>query len=136
MLARSPANSRTWPGLDDKDLSEEAKVSLFRKMSTQRERCASCAYWNVGNSQARLLSNKADYQHKTYEERSFAYAVFYWFSSSTSACDRRVLELLNLLKYHRNKVAAIKSFEDYFFQTRPRTSHSRVCVCVCVCVCE
>lgn len=34
----------------------------------------------------------------------------------------RVLELNNLLKYHPNKVAAVKSFEQYFFENRPRFS--------------
>lgn len=78
MLARTPSTNHMYPGFDLKDMSEEAK--------------------------ARLLSSKADYQHKSYEER-------------------RVLELINLLKYHPNKVAAIKNFEEYFFQTRPRLSN-------------
>ena len=45
-----------------------------------------------------LLSNSS---HKSYEER-------------------RILELIASLKFHPNKVAAIKSFEDYFFDQRPR----------------
>lgn len=59
MLARTPSSNLMYPGVDLKDMNEEAK--------------------------ARLLSSKADYQHKTYEER-------------------RVLELITLLKHHPNKV--------------------------------
>jgi len=39
-----------------------------------------------------------------------------------SAEERRILDLLNLLKYHPNKVAALKSFEEWFFEERPRLS--------------
>jgi len=40
--------------------------------------------------------------------------------ASKSPDERRILELLNLLRFHPNKVAALKSFEDWFFETRPR----------------
>lgn len=49
----------------------------------------------------RLISCKNEYADKTEPEK-------------------RIAELVTLLKYHPNKVAAIKSFEDYFFQVRPR----------------
>lgn len=54
-------------------------------------------------ARSHLLSSKIDYTHRPYEER-------------------RVLDLLTHLKHNQNRVAAIKSFEEYFFQTRPRLS--------------
>lgn len=40
--------------------------------------------------------------------------------ASKSPDERRILELMNLLRFHPNKVTAIKSFEEWFFDNRPR----------------
>lgn len=42
--------------------------------------------------------------------------------ASKSPDERRILELLNLLRFHPNKVTALKSFEEWFFDNRPRLS--------------
>lgn len=54
-----------------------------------------------GLSSASSASSKLSYASKTPDER-------------------RILDLINLLKYHPNKVSAIKNFEDWFFENRPR----------------
>jgi len=54
-------------------------------------------------ARSHIMSTKIDYQHRPYEER-------------------KVLDLLTQLKHHQNRVAAIKSFEEYFFSSRPRLS--------------
>lgn len=40
--------------------------------------------------------------------------------ASKSPDERRILDLMNLLKFHPNKCAALASFETWFFDTRPR----------------
>jgi len=40
--------------------------------------------------------------------------------------ERKVLELVQVLKSHPNKVAALQSFEDYFFSERPRLSSETI----------
>jgi hypothetical protein len=42
--------------------------------------------------------------------------------ASKTPDERRILELLNLLRFHPNKVTAIKNFEEWFFESRPRLS--------------
>jgi hypothetical protein len=42
--------------------------------------------------------------------------------ASKSPDERRILELIQLLKFHPTKVTAINTFEEWFFDTRPRLS--------------